>query len=166
MRYFTRGWAEGELDDAASQRARDEYASRLDVIGPQLSAPMRSLAREVSLHDAILEAVQWNPGAMQLIMKLVVVVPAGGYEALTLTYFGAMLGERRIETLRAVARDRETEVLYDEVDVDDDDERTLSHRLLFWPDRELTIDFRELRLDRAPRADRRVHLAGAFELVD
>lgn len=55
-----------------------------------------------------------------------------GYRTVVLTYLGALLGTRRVETLRMVARDRETEILYDEVDIDDDD-GLLIHRMLFWP---------------------------------
>jgi hypothetical protein len=89
------------------------------AIEPQLSLAMRTLARGVNLHDAIIEAVVWNPA-----------------------------------------------ILYDEVDFElEDGEPVLSHRLLFWPEFELTIDFRELRLERSPRSDRRVDLSGVFQLV-
>jgi hypothetical protein len=37
---------------------------------------------------------------------------------------------------------------------------------LFWPRDEVTIDFRELRLQITPRADRRVELGGAFVEID
>jgi hypothetical protein len=166
MRYFTRGWAEGELSDEDSERARSEYARRLDEIEPSLSPAMRTLARQVHLHDAIIDEVAWNPGAKEL--RLTLVTDAlQGYEAVTLTYVGAMLGYRRVETLRAVARDREIAILYDEVDVDlEDGETTLIHRLIFWPEYELTIDFRELRLERSPRDDRRVELSGTFQIVE
>jgi hypothetical protein len=36
------------------------------------------------------------------------------------------------------------------------------HRILFWPRDELTIEFRELRMEVTPRADRRVDLGPAY----
>jgi hypothetical protein len=59
-----------------------------------------------------------------------------------------------------VARDRETEILESEVDCDD--EEGFSHRLLFWPRDELTIDFTGLSLEIACREDRRVNLGRFF----
>jgi len=48
-----------------------------------------------------------------------------------------------------------------ESEVDCDDEGVFSHRLLFWPRDELTIDFTDLSLEIADREDRRVDLAGS-----
>ena len=71
-----------------------------------------------------------------------------------------MLGASRVNSLRRAALSRETELLWSEVDVDADG--VLSHRLLFSPCEEVTIDFRELDLVTSPRDDSRVHLSGAF----
>ena len=79
---------------------------------------------------------------------------------MALTCSWALLGDRRIRTLRDVARDRETEILESEVDCDD--EGVFSHRLLFWPRDELTIDFVGLSLEIADREDRRVNPGGGF----
>jgi hypothetical protein len=76
-----------------------------------------------------------------------------------LIYGGAMLGASRIESLKRAALCRETELLYDEVDIDDD--AILSHRLLFSPREEVTIDFKELHLVVSSRTDRRVALRPA-----
>jgi len=75
-----------------------------------------------------------------------------------------MLGHSRIESLRNVACNREACVLYQEIDVADDG--TLTHRLLFWPNDEVTIDFNELDYACAPRGDCRVSLPGAFVVED
>jgi hypothetical protein len=71
-----------------------------------------------------------------------------------------MLGEQRLDVLRNAARDRETEILYSEVDVDE--QGVLAHRLLFWPRDELTIDFEALTLEVQPRADDLVRLGPFF----
>ena len=84
-----------------------------------------------------------------------------GYRAATLVYSGALLGTRRIQTLRDVARDRETQILASEIDCDN--QGIFSHSLLFWPRDELTIDFTDLALDEmAERQDDRISLRPYF----
>jgi hypothetical protein len=165
MRYFSRGWAEGDLDDEEEARLEQAYVRRLDAIAPQLSEPVRRLAREVNLHDAIIETIRWRGATQELTLALATVDTASRYHTVVLTYLGVQLGNRQLEALRDVACDRETEILYHEVDRDDAD-GLLAHRLLFWPRDELTIFFRALRLDVTPRADRRVELGSAFVTDD
>jgi hypothetical protein len=164
VRYFTRGWATGELDDDEHTRVLDAYARRLEAIERRLPESMRRLAHEVNLHDALIEQIRWRSSARELVLELVAGDIQAGYQTVKLRYVGALLGRARMETLRAVACSRETSILYDEVDIDDKGE--LTHRLLFEPRDELTIDFAELRLEVRPRADRRVHLGRAFREDD
>ncbi len=58
-----------------------------------------------------------------------------------------------IPFLQGCAQDRQTEVLYDEVDLEDGD---YVHRILFWPEGEIAIVFRSLQIVRTPRADRSI----------
>jgi hypothetical protein len=158
MRYFTRGFVEGELGEDEQEQVRMAYARRLETILPELPAPLRELSG-LSLHDGHVETVTWEPAARRLCLSLV----AGHsrrWRTVTLTYSGALLGERRIQTLRDVARDRSTQILADEVDREADG--TFSHRLLFWPRDELTIDFTGLELVTAERPDDRVSLRPFF----
>jgi uncharacterized protein DUF4085 len=136
-----------------------DYHAHLEAISARLPDPVVALAREVNLHDAVIERVEWEPANAQLVLRLV--TRAGGSnQAVTITYSGAMLGEHRLDTLRNAARDRKTEILYSEVDVDE--EGVLAHRLLFWPRDELTIEFGALTLDVQPRADDLVRLGPFF----
>jgi hypothetical protein len=160
VRFFTRGWHRGELSDEESERTVRDYHAHLQAISARLPDPMMALAREVTLHDARIERVEWEPANAQLVLRLVTTWPSGGSQAVTITYSGAMLGEHRLDVLRNVARDRETEILASEVDVDE--EGVLAHRLLFWPRDELTIEFGALTLEVRPRADDRVRLGPFF----
>ncbi|HMK12900.1 MAG TPA: hypothetical protein VK461_15020 [Acidimicrobiales bacterium] len=164
MRYFTRGWTHGELSDEETEDARSRYWARVDEIAPRLPAPLPELAKSVSIHDALVDHVCWEPSIDRLTLRLVCLkADPAAYEAVEIVYEGAMLGVRRIETLRQVALSRETELLYDEVDVDD--EGTFAHRILFWPADEVTIDFRSMSLARWPVEDKRVHLGYPFREV-
>ncbi|WP_394834440.1 DUF4085 domain-containing protein [Pendulispora rubella] len=160
MRYFTRGWANGELTDDAHALVCDAYAARLEQIVFRFPSSMARLHQETSLHDALIESVRWKPSAAELQLRLVAGTSEIGYQTVSLTYRGAMLGRPRIASLRNAANDREACVLYQELDIADDG--TFAHRLLFWPNEEVTIEFRELEYDSAPRNDCRVTLGGAF----
>jgi hypothetical protein len=169
MRYFTRGWHAGELDDAESEAVRVAYQARLAAITPQLPEALLRLASELDVHDGIIDSVCWHP--RRHVLELVLVCRAldasgrgsSDVEA-RIEYRGAMLGEQRVRTLQRVATSRETEVLYDEVDLNHDG--SFAHRLLFEPAEELTIDFTALDLVIRARADRRVALLGSFVIDD
>jgi hypothetical protein len=160
MRYFTRGWAAGEHSDDECEQARAAYRARLVEITPRLPPAMVRLAREVGLHDGLIEQVVWNAHLNRLRLSLVCEDAEQRNVQAQLTYSRALLGRSRIESLRRAALSRQTELLYDEVDIDSDG--ILSHRLLFWPSEEVTIDFRELEMVVSPRTDRRIHLGSAF----
>jgi len=160
MRYLTRGWAGGDLDDAECEAASAAYLARLDEIGDRLPPTVLRLAREINLHDAIVEWVHWAPIPKTLEISFVTSSDRHGRGAVLLTYRGALLGVQKVETLRRVARDREACVLYDEVDRNSSGE--LVHRLLFWPNEELGIDFAELELSVSERTDQRVNLNPYF----
>ena len=120
MRYFTRGWHNGELDDDEMAQVEAAYAQRLEAISAGLPGPVLELA-DLNLHDACIEAVLWEPAAKRLRLSLVAFHHSSGYRAVTLTYSGALLGDQRVRTLRDAARDRETEILYSEIDCDDEE---------------------------------------------
>lgn len=164
MRYFTRGWANGELTEEEGETVCRAYEARLTEISPGLPPSMARLLRGASLHDAIIESVRWMPSRAELRLVLVCGSSEVGYQGIHLTYRGAMLGERRIESLRNAANNREACLLYDEIDVAE--EGMLTHRLLFWPSEEVTIEFSELDYVSVPRDDCRVTLAGAFVVQD
>jgi hypothetical protein len=159
VRYFTRGLVNGEFDDDEEAQAQAAYARRLEAVSSRLPAPVLKLAG-LNLHDACIEDVLWEPAVTRLRLSLVALHYPAGYRAVTLTYSGALLGDRRICTLRDVARDRETQILESEVDRDGDG--IFNHRLLFWPRDELTIDFTGLSLEIAEREDHRVNLGRFF----
>lgn len=136
-----------------------EICARVDVVRDARRDDREDVAR-VSLHDAIIERVRWKPSAKELRLRLVASGACDVFQTVDLIYRGAMLGRERIESLRNAADDREACILYDEIDVAEDG--TLTHRLLFWPNQEATIEFRELEYSGAPRNDARVTLGGAF----
>jgi hypothetical protein len=163
VRYFTRGFANGELSDQEVEAVHRAYAERLRTIETALPDAMKALRDGPSLHDAILERVRWGPSTGNLVIAFVAGTSETGYKTVSLTYRGAMLGAQRVSAVQRIARDRETCVLFQELDAESDS--TLVHRLLFWPTEEVTIDYRGLDYAVVPRADARVFLGDAFVLL-
>jgi hypothetical protein len=161
VKYFTRGWANGEHDDEESDRIRSDYARHFASIAPRLPPALREL-HVPSLHDALIEQVRWQPSQKQLTIAFLAWREGTPMRPVRLRaiYGGALLGEYRVETLRGVARDRESCVLYDEVDVADDG--LFVHRILFSPRDEIGIDFATLELAVEARVDSRIELQPAF----
>jgi hypothetical protein len=160
MRYFTRGWAAGDLSDEEDQAVRDAYDARLAKIAERLPPAMLRLAREVSLHDGLIESIFWSPKKKLLKLDLVCGDLQRGYSLVELSYGEALLGGQRLAALKRAALSRETELLYDEVDIGEDG--LLCHRILFWPNEEVTLDFSQFEMSISPRPDRRVELLGTF----
>jgi hypothetical protein len=105
VRYFTRGLVNGELGDNKEAQAKAAYAQRLEAISPRLPASVLKLAG-LNLHDASIENVLWEPAVKRLRLSLLTLAPPSRYQAVALTYSGALLGEQRICAIRDVARDR------------------------------------------------------------
>jgi hypothetical protein len=163
MRYFTRGWVNGEYSEEDFEAADLQYQARLAATRSTMSAAVVALT-ETNLHDGVIEHIVWDERIRRLSLFLVIGDLQRGYAGLSLTYERAMLGEERLQTLRELGVDRRAELLCDEVDVNGDG--TFQHRMIFWPTHELTVDFVSLALEIDERSDRRVEPGGAFSEVD
>ncbi len=72
MRYFTRGWANGELSEEESERVVQAYREHVKGLSPRLKPDMLRLVNEVNLHDGLIESVTWSPAQKRLGLSLVV----------------------------------------------------------------------------------------------
>ena len=158
MRYFTRGWAEWELPEEAMDAVRNAYWKYIENLLPTMPPAVARLTK-TRLHDAEISRVVLDHPLKTLTLVLVVSGSRSFFEV-TLTYQGVEMGGRYLEAFKAIARDRETCILYDEIDVDADGEWV--HRLLFSPDGEMNIWFRKLTLKKTKMADDRVSLKPCF----
>ena len=84
VRFFTRGWHSGELSDEESQQTVRDYHAHLEAISARLPDPVVALEREVDLHDAVIERVEWEPANARLVLRLVALAWPG-YQAVTIT---------------------------------------------------------------------------------
>ncbi len=152
MKYFTRSWLNGGMSEAEHEATVASYSDYLDRVVPELPQSIAALAREPSLHDALIRRVVLDFAAQSLKLELL----SGD---LQFGYFDVEILYRRVEwslldqaALVRRAEDPETEFLYDEVERISGD--TYEHRVLFWPDDEIAIRFGELEFQRKPRDGR------------
>jgi len=158
MKFFTREWAEGLLtDDEAANRAKD-YRAHLAAVFHNLPLAAQELASEISIHDGLIRRVEVNRSSGSVLLQLLCGDQQVGYFDLDLLYTGGDVASLDTETLARLSRDRRSEALYDELDRLD--ASTFEHRILFYPNGEVAITFRQLTISRKPRADRSLEFLG------
>lgn len=152
MEYFTRAWASGRLSDEACEQVQVAYEQHLSALLPKMPKSIAALANEVNLHDGLIGEVIVNSKARRVTMELRCGDVQTGYSDLTLSYSGVRFEKLNLATLARRARDRRTELLCDEVDVDESGDYV--HRILFWPKDELSIAFSGLQIAQNAKPDR------------
>lgn len=158
MKYFTRGMANGELDDAECERITAAYHAHIAAIRPTLPPDFSAIV-DLQLHDGLVDRIRWNPTQRHLSMTLVSTGPGDLSLTVRIDYEGALLGQQRVDALRRAATSRETCILDHEVDRDGE---LLVHRYLFWPNEEVTIDCSAVRVTVELRSSAAISLPGAF----
>lgn len=161
MQFFTPAWHGGDLTDEEANAVPARYASHLDELLPLMPPPVYALARGINIHDGLLRRVRVERATSTVAASL----RCGdnrGYFDLELGYMGVQFDRSELQGLEAVARDPESEALYDEIDYDP--EGYWLHRILFWPYQEVSIIFQTLRIVIGPTASRAVdRLADPYE---
>ena len=155
MQWLTREWASGALDDAEWDLRWRDYQSHRTAVLPRLRDGAERLIQGVNLHDAQIQSVEHQPGGA-LVLRALVGDLQVGYEFVELSFVGAELRLEpgaTIDSLRLY--DAETEIIYDEVDVQTDGR--FVHRVLLWPQGEYEVVFTSLteRREEASPSDRR-----------
>lgn len=162
MKFFTRSWANGDMDDAECRAVSVRYKDHLDAILPVLPDAVGRLATAINVHDGLIRRACFEAGSRTFALALRCGDLQVGNFDLDLTYSHAELCPGDLAQLREVASDAGAEALYDEVDMGGD--ATYIHRVLFWPSAEIEVTFRELTLRITPRPDREVTREGFVEL--
>lgn len=149
MHHFTRQWHSGEDESDP----RDAYWAHVDAIESELPEPVRRLARDVNLHDGLIQRVQVDRPADSVSLELRCGDCQVGYFDLELVYAGVDWDRSELSELTAIADDPDTEALYDEVDRLAEGGPYV-HRILWWPYREVELMFDGLTVTTTPQPDR------------
>jgi len=158
MKYFTQEWAYGGLADADAEKVRSSYWRYIDSIMPKLTAPVIELAKHTNIHDGLIRYVVVDRQDEELLLALRCGDLQMGYYDLDLTYSNVEFNLDDIVALASVSRNRKTELLYDEVDINEHNK--FMHRILFNPENEISIVFTGLEIKKEDRPDRHFSYEG------
>ena len=128
------------------------YRRHLDTLLPSLPESVARLAKDANLHDGLIRRVSVDRRGGKLVLNLRCGDLQTGYFDLDLIYLGVDLSSVDLATLAHCARDPRTELLYDEVDLDN--QGNLVHRVLFGPAGEVSIPFSRLQVECTAQPDR------------
>jgi hypothetical protein len=148
MRWFT---AENRYtdDEAAWKKRVAEYERHLEDLTPRLSDGAEQLPG-INVHDGQVQLWEYEAGE-RLRLVLLIGDLQRGYENLTLEYMDAdAVGSGDADLATRKLTEPGVEILYDEIDRAGDGR--FEHRLLFWPNGELTIRFGSLHVSSDPAA--------------
>lgn len=158
MRFFTRQLVRGELSDDNYDKAFHEYELHIARISELLPEALRRLLTSVSLHDGKFVSGSYAPGRGTLHFVFRCGNLQSGYMDAKITYLEV---ERIVSDVELVdfVRNREVELLYDEVDVV---KGAFTHSMLFDPTGEVAVTFRQFELDLTPVDTREIPMSPQF----
>ena len=104
MRFFTREWLSGELDETYWERVVPAYEAHLDRIMPLLPGPVQTLARGVNIHDSLIRSVDLRVRRRTLKLALRCGDKQVGYYHLDLVYRGVDWDASNLRELASIAR--------------------------------------------------------------
>jgi hypothetical protein len=142
LKFFTAEWHAGKLPDAEADRIPIEYESHIGALLPSLPSDALRLIHEISLHDGLIRRVERRFDVFEMVVR------AGdqqaGYFDARVLYDGAEMAPPDEAFLESAVGRPEVELLYDEFD--SGATGSWIHRILFWPYREVSVQFKALEL--------------------
>jgi hypothetical protein len=152
MKFFTTDWHSGKLPERESGAVPIRYTAHIGSLLSRFPATVRTLAQGVNLHDGLIRSVTVDRTRQALELQFRCGDREVGYFDLALVYSRVRMEDLDLSELKAIAEDPKSEALYDEVDVGNSG--AWAHRILFWPYREIVIEFGALGLQLDPRNGR------------
>ncbi|GAA1767305.1 hypothetical protein [Agromyces humatus] len=155
MKWLTREWASGTLDDSEWDSHWRDYQVHCTAVMPRLRDGAERLVQGVNLHDGQIQSFEYRPDGALVVRALVGDLQVG-YEFVELSFVDAELRLEPGATIDSLRfHDAESEIVYDEVDVEADGR--FVHRVLLWPQGEYEVVFTALseRREEATSRDRR-----------
>ena len=150
MRFFTPAWHGGDLSDEDADAVPSRYAEHLASVLPRLPDGLRERLTSVNLHDAQFAECTVDHRRRQLRLSLLAGNNQASYATIDLEYHDVAIDRLSLASLRSAVADPKTELLYDEVDIEDG---YAVHRFLAWPYQEFDVYFGTMqsRVKTAPR---------------
>ena len=150
MKFFTRGWAHGDMTDEEAEAVAHAYQRHLDAL--DLPQPVRVLA-SLNPHDGYILDVEHEASTGALCLRLRCGDLQVGYFDAVLKFSSVKIPPAHLAQLVEARRPACFEILYYEIDRADGD--AFEYRILLSPVFEIAFRFREVAVIRQPVADRR-----------
>ncbi len=123
---------------------------------------MTRLATEINLHDGLVNRIIIDQKEETIIFELICGDLQLGYSDVHLKYSSVDFDSLDFQNVAYIVRYRKTELLYHEIDLDED--KYYIHSFLFYPDGEFSIRFKQMELNQTSKPDRkRMHLGDPFQ---
>ena len=149
MRFFTRGWTYGDMTDEAYDAVIPAYWRY--VRGLELPESIDDLAH-LNPHDAFILDVDHQPEQAELLLRLRCGDLQAGYFDAILRFLGVAIDPEYVAWLQEARHPENVEIVYDEVDRFAADR--FCYRILLDPVGEISFEFEDVTLTRAPVASR------------
>ena len=140
------------MADEDANRVPELYANHLRTLRNRLPFRVRRFLEEINLHDGRVQDVAVDQVAHTLRLRIRAGDQQVGYYDADLLYLDATPEPQTVAVLEKMHREPGYDLLYDELDIVDSNQ--LVHRLMFFPEDEVSICFRDLSWQRTPRGNR------------
>ena len=164
MKFFTREWLTSELKDEEFESVVPAYNRHLVKIAPSLTPNLHNFVKTVNLHDSLIRRFVVDYTELMLGLYLRCGDLQQGYYDLDIRYKDIQIDKAVVDTLVMAALNEKTEILYDELDITGDNKYI--HRMIFYPDYEISIKFQDLEYEQIKQSNRDFLIATEkFEII-
>ncbi len=143
MKYFTKKWCLGELEDWELNKIMDNYHQYIEEIYPKLPVTLKLMVRSISLHDGFITSAKFLENEEALQIDGVFGDLSFGYFNLRIKYYNIIKINKNI--LKQLFENTKLEVLSDEVKILASEQ--YSHRIVFSTGKEIEVIFKNLLLE-------------------
>lgn len=142
MKYFTKEWCFGEIDDCKIEALSKSYKKYINNIYEKLPFVLKLLSRNINLHDGRLMKAIFNHEENSLLLEAVCGDLQSKYYFLEIKYYG--IYNLKDKVLMSIFKNQEIEILSDEIEFFSDE--YFSHKMFFSSMKDIDIRFKDLQI--------------------
>ncbi len=142
MKYFTKDWCFGKLDDKEYENVERNYQKYIENIYEDLPATLKILIKNINLHDGIIKKVTFLKKENLFELEGIFGDLNFGYFGLTLKYYEIKLLSQ--DLLKSIFENKNLEILSNEIEKLN--RQKYSHQIIFDNGHEFEIEFKNLEL--------------------
>lgn len=145
MKFFTKEWCCGELEDVVVDNVLSDYEKYIKNIFLKLPFTIRMLAKNISLHDGIIKKILVKYANQSVRIEGIFGDLQAGYFTLKIKYLN-VLNLEEMKTFSSLQEEK-LEILSDEIEMKSTN--NFAHRILFSNKKEIEFLFEDLVIEMA-----------------